>query len=247
MVAGFDHVCGRTDEGTVHCWGANAKGQRGLGDREPREGATQVPLDVPAIRLDAFGRTTCVLDRLHRTVCWGPKGELKPRRGRDLPSYALSLSPMPRMGWPPGEDLRGGCVAVVGGGHQCLIDRRMERGPMPDRRPLRCVVDDGGVQCERGTFRPVRFQAEVPEAVAVATYDRMGCATGPAGGACFDADGRRVRAIPAGDLVAVGAWTVCVAEGLEASCAGSATQDGRLGPPLVEGDPVPFTAVTGLR
>lgn len=74
VVAGEDHACGRTREGTVHCWGHDAIGQ--LGQGTPDAGAWP----APAVKTTAFGleltdivlgeTTSCGADADGAVVCW---------------------------------------------------------------------------------------------------------------------------------------------------------------------------------
>ena len=72
VVAGSDHTCALTADGTPHCWGTNWTGQlgRGYSDYE----ANPYPVPIPGYRfktLAAGGSHTCGLADDGATFCWG--------------------------------------------------------------------------------------------------------------------------------------------------------------------------------
>lgn len=88
LVAGSYHVCALLTNGRMKCWGENAYGQLGLGDREgrgdePSEMGDALPyVDVGsgyvARSIAAVGRRTCAVLPDRSLKCWGynPAGEL---------------------------------------------------------------------------------------------------------------------------------------------------------------------------
>jgi alpha-tubulin suppressor-like RCC1 family protein len=79
VTAGYDHTCALLDLGDVKCWGANLRGQLGLGDTADRgdqqgEMGTDLPevdLGGPAVAVDAGFRFTCALLNNAHVKCWG--------------------------------------------------------------------------------------------------------------------------------------------------------------------------------
>ncbi len=69
--AGEGFSCGIDMEGAAFCWGANATGQLGVGDFEPRLVPTRVTLPGPAASISAGGSHTCALLESGQVFCWG--------------------------------------------------------------------------------------------------------------------------------------------------------------------------------
>jgi alpha-tubulin suppressor-like RCC1 family protein/uncharacterized protein YjdB len=74
--AGQDHACGLTSDGSLYCWGSNAKGQLGTGDVAARStpAAVVAPLGAPAVRytnVAAGAQFTCARATTDLTYCWG--------------------------------------------------------------------------------------------------------------------------------------------------------------------------------
>jgi alpha-tubulin suppressor-like RCC1 family protein len=112
ITAGANHTCALLDNATVKCWGANAFGQLGLGDTNPRgDGANEMGANLPAVDLGA-GRTataitaggnhTCALLDNATVKCWGgnasgqlglgdtnPRGDAIGEMGANLPPVDL--------------------------------------------------------------------------------------------------------------------------------------------------------------
>jgi alpha-tubulin suppressor-like RCC1 family protein len=79
IVAGRAHVCARTAQGEVYCWGGNGSGQLGDGSRERSVHPHRVPGVEGAEALAAGDDHTCALrTKEHDVVCWGQNahGEL---------------------------------------------------------------------------------------------------------------------------------------------------------------------------
>jgi alpha-tubulin suppressor-like RCC1 family protein len=70
LVVGFDHACGRADQGAVWCWGRTGL----LGVESFDHGPLQVPgLDVSVTHLAAGSYHTCVVQE-DNMICWGLNG-----------------------------------------------------------------------------------------------------------------------------------------------------------------------------
>ncbi|WP_394825216.1 RCC1 domain-containing protein [Pendulispora albinea] len=75
ITAGRDHVCARTAEGKVLCWGANASGQLGDGSRIVRVHPTPIREVGDADLLVAGDEHTCMRRaRDQQLFCWGQNG-----------------------------------------------------------------------------------------------------------------------------------------------------------------------------
>lgn len=73
LAAGAMSACGRTVEGEVLCWGANAYGQLGTGDTERRLVPSPVAGRPRFSQMDQ-GSTACAIDLAGRPYCWGVGG-----------------------------------------------------------------------------------------------------------------------------------------------------------------------------
>lgn len=71
---GSTHVCARTEEGEVWCWGNNAVGQIGIRDYDSPE-PVQVPMAEPVIDLAVGPAVSCVSTAERRWFCWGNRPE----------------------------------------------------------------------------------------------------------------------------------------------------------------------------
>lgn len=71
LVAGEQHFCARRAGGMVECWGYNAFGQLGAGERELHETPTPVVGLTDATGLHAGHHTTCATRRSGAVECWG--------------------------------------------------------------------------------------------------------------------------------------------------------------------------------
>lgn len=226
LTAGTAHACVLREDGAVACWGDNRHGQLGAGDFRPHVGAVEVDLPTPAVDLRAHGSTTCMVDAMHRTFCWG-KDALVPvsRRGdlhRDTPT------PAPQRWFGPAERLaQAGCVDLVGGDHHCsnvnLPAGRRSKGPAKDSSVV-CEPTDQGFACTYGTLA-----VDLPfEPIVLDANAQGGCAAHAEETRCFDRDGVFTHALPGTSLLAMGADFVCIADGPEIHCSGG-NQRGQLG------------------
>ncbi len=84
IAAGSDHACAVLEDGAVHCWGRNNRGQLGLGDfdsvgiEDTPASVGPVPVFAPddesgatVTWVDADDSVTCVLTSANAVRCWG--------------------------------------------------------------------------------------------------------------------------------------------------------------------------------
>jgi alpha-tubulin suppressor-like RCC1 family protein len=71
VVAGDQHVCALTSDGTAYCWGYNRMGQLGDGTNTDRKVPTLVGGSTKFARLAAGRYFTCGLTSAGATWCWG--------------------------------------------------------------------------------------------------------------------------------------------------------------------------------
>ena len=110
LTAGWDHACVLFDDGRVKCWGNNAYGQLGLGDRNSRGDdrsemganlpAVDLGTDRRAVEIDAGANHTCARLDNGTIKCWGLNdfGQLgvgdAERRGDGPEEMGDALSPV---------------------------------------------------------------------------------------------------------------------------------------------------------
>ena len=70
-MAGDQHVCALTSDGTAYCWGYNGKGQLGDGTNTDRKVPTLVAGSTKFAHLAAGRYFTCGLTSAGATWCWG--------------------------------------------------------------------------------------------------------------------------------------------------------------------------------
>lgn len=71
LAAGRSHTCALLGDGTLWCWGDNARGQLGVGDTADRPAPARVS-GLPAIVAVAAGNeTTCATTAAGALLCWG--------------------------------------------------------------------------------------------------------------------------------------------------------------------------------
>lgn len=111
--AGIHHVCALDAAGEVYCWGDNAQGQLGTGDRDPRRAPTRVVLPRAAIRIVARDEISCAVLDNGEVKCWGFNDENA--LGLPTPSEP-AVSPQPI--YADGDVF---AEVGVGQGHTCVI------------------------------------------------------------------------------------------------------------------------------
>ncbi|MBX3188013.1 MAG: hypothetical protein KF819_13405 [Labilithrix sp.] len=71
LAAGDDHVCARLRDGTVRCWGDDAKGALGVG-ADAGDGGRRPVVGLDAVaQISAAGASTCARDESGSVYCWG--------------------------------------------------------------------------------------------------------------------------------------------------------------------------------
>jgi len=71
VAAGAGHICARSAEQEVYCWGENGSGEVGTGSPSGSAPPTSVPLPRPINKVVAGGRVSCAIDDEHQLFCWG--------------------------------------------------------------------------------------------------------------------------------------------------------------------------------
>lgn len=111
LSVGDAHACVARSTGTVECWGANTRGQLGLGDTTPRAAPEAILVFDSVVDVAAGGRHTCALDASGVVTCWGD--------ARNGQVGAFSNDPVPN---PVQPDVGGKAVAVEAGSeHTCAV------------------------------------------------------------------------------------------------------------------------------
>ena len=111
---GSSHTCALAADGGVWCWGGNANGQLGSGDRMSRPDPRQVPLAAKAVDVRTAFEFTCALLVDASVWCWGYNSEGQLGLGDQYPGDDR-LSPV-QLG---GE--RDWTFIATGQGHGCGI------------------------------------------------------------------------------------------------------------------------------
>ncbi len=203
LSGGWNHTCGRSDDGEVWCWGSNVDGQIGRPDLE-EAALLPVRVDVPpALELHSGANHTCTVSRDTRDVwCWGSRfinDEPDPME-RDLRApkrLATSLPAGARLrltAWGAcvlGADARlrcwgrvatdadgpvelAGLDLVSNGSFSCVLDRD---------RQVACYADAafvGGEDDDGARWRAVALPTRSPIAELFATHDHA-CAISESG------------------------------------------------------------------
>lgn len=102
--------------GALYCWGDNAEGQLGVGDRDPRLAPTEVALPggESAVRVETFSVHTCALLASGAVACFGDNTENQVHAGA---TTADALSPMLVAGIADAADV------ATGSAHTCALKR----------------------------------------------------------------------------------------------------------------------------
>ncbi len=111
VALGADHSCAIAD-GSLYCWGDNANGQLGLGDRTPRYAPTAVTLPAAPVRVSALSVHTCVLLADGTVACFGHNTELQTGSGEASEDV---LAPTRVAGITDAVDV------AAGSGHTCAL------------------------------------------------------------------------------------------------------------------------------
>ena len=69
--SGNHHSCGVTDDGGLWCWGHNAEGELGTGDRDDRKTPVQIGTDRDWSAVTLGSHYTCAIDDDDGLWCWG--------------------------------------------------------------------------------------------------------------------------------------------------------------------------------
>jgi alpha-tubulin suppressor-like RCC1 family protein len=122
IAAGTSHVCARTRQGDVACWGSNAQGQLGsLGPQHP--GTLVAPRTVPlgarasAVTVVSGGSHSCALVSGGELYCWGSDRIGQLGAGRNLDAQFTPVRSQHRLAF---------AAVSAGAYHTCAITRRGE-------------------------------------------------------------------------------------------------------------------------
>jgi len=143
--AGSTHTCALANDGTVWCWGGNANGQLGAGDRTGRPDPRQVALPAKAVDVRTSFEFTCALLADASLWCWGYNWEGQLGLGDTFPGDD-HLTPI-QLG-----DARDWTFVATGQGHGCGIRA-------PGR--LYCWGRNTDSQLGQGTTNPEQIRAPV--------------------------------------------------------------------------------------
>jgi alpha-tubulin suppressor-like RCC1 family protein len=71
LTAGATHTCALLADGTVKCWGGNARGEVGDGTTTNRNAPVTAGTLAGIVSLSAGAEHTCAIDTVGKTYCWG--------------------------------------------------------------------------------------------------------------------------------------------------------------------------------
>ena len=143
IVAGANHTCVRTNDGSVWCWGEGSFKQLGTGvGNQPDPVQVSLGAGITASRLFAGGNTTCALTSDTFLTCWGRnnKGQI----GNGTTQASSGVSPTAVTGVPSTftvSDVEVGdqhvCAVVTGGAAvRCWgYDNKGQLGTVSDGNP----------------------------------------------------------------------------------------------------------------
>ena len=189
LTAGAAHSCAVFDDGTVRCWGANDRGQLGVGDTDDRYQPSQMGDALPAVALGT-GRSavaissgldhTCALLDDGQVKCWGAnavgqlgvgdtanRGDQPGELGDALPAVALGAG-------------RTAVALSAGAEHTCALldDGTLKCWGRNDKGQLGIgsVANRGDQAGELGANLPIVALGTGRTAVAVAAGESHTCA-----------------------------------------------------------------------
>ena len=110
--ADYLHTCAVDMTGSLYCWGHNAHGQLGLGDRFSRRRAAEVALPVPASSVDVGDSFSCALSTDGSIRCWGRNTDGQLGLG-DTTTRIEPTDPIPGGPWT---------AVSAGDDHACALD-----------------------------------------------------------------------------------------------------------------------------
>jgi hypothetical protein len=120
LALGDEHGCALVEDGTVHCWGANERGQ--LGARTPASDPASLP--VPGLdhvqQISAGGVHTCARVASGRLRCWGDDAPLVDHNGSTAPQQVRDIDRSASVGSGQWQDCAldtGSTVRCWGGVH----------------------------------------------------------------------------------------------------------------------------------
>ena len=124
VAIGASHICALLTDKTVKCWGANNRGQLGLGNRTDVLTPTLVPSLTNVTKLSIANLTSCALDELGSVKCWGENYSGLLGNGQTGYGTAEELSPYQVPGISSAIDVstsgNATCAVISGGEVKCL-------------------------------------------------------------------------------------------------------------------------------